>query len=212
MVCMYYEDNWTKLYHADFRDILYLLPHSTIITDPPYDKGERYGLDIEGDYWQWMFDVLNYLRLYSKNLIMCHNMQSLKYLTNWDGLVIWYKVDAFDNRQSNVPLLSTFETVYLFGDFGVKVIGQDVIICPPEKARFFNPHPCPKPLYLFQRLIKLLVSDGEIIIDPFAGSGISLIAARMNGHKSIGIEFKEQYCEIIAQTLSSFNSTQRPSA
>lgn len=63
-------------------------------------------------------------------------------------------------------------------------------------------HTTQKPFPLMQSLVDLFSDDGETILDPFAGSGTTLLAAKQLGRKSIGIEQSEAYCEIIAKRLS----------
>ena len=63
-------------------------------------------------------------------------------------------------------------------------------------------HTTQKPQPLMQELIALFTDEGETILDPFAGSGTTLAAARMLGRKSIGIERSERYCEITANRLA----------
>ena len=63
-------------------------------------------------------------------------------------------------------------------------------------------HTTQKPHELMQELVGLFTDEGETILDPFAGSGTTLVAARMLGRKSIGIEESERYCEVIAKRLS----------
>lgn len=63
-------------------------------------------------------------------------------------------------------------------------------------------HTTQKPHELMQELVALFTDVGETVLDPFAGSGTTLVAARMLGRKSIGIEKSERYCEVIARRLS----------
>lgn len=67
-------------------------------------------------------------------------------------------------------------------------------------------HPTPKPLDLLQTLMARLapVEGGHVIADPFAGSGSTLVAAAAMGHKAIGIELDERYCEQIARRVEFF--------
>lgn len=63
-------------------------------------------------------------------------------------------------------------------------------------------HPTSKPLTLAARLVRLFTSPGDTILDPFAGSGTTLRAAKDEGRKAIGVELDERYCELIARRLS----------
>jgi site-specific DNA-methyltransferase (adenine-specific) len=63
-------------------------------------------------------------------------------------------------------------------------------------------HPCPKPEPLMLELVRLFSDSGETILDPFMGSGTTLVAAKRLGRKAIGIELEEKYCEIAAKRLA----------
>jgi site-specific DNA-methyltransferase (adenine-specific) len=62
-------------------------------------------------------------------------------------------------------------------------------------------HPAPFPLELPRRCIKLFSFLGDTVLDPFLGSGTTLLAAEMNERKSIGIEIDESYCRIAKDRL-----------
>lgn len=63
-------------------------------------------------------------------------------------------------------------------------------------------HTTQKPLGLMSGLVDLFTDPGETILDPFAGSGTTLLAASHAGRKAIGIEQSEAYCEVIAKRLA----------
>lgn len=62
-------------------------------------------------------------------------------------------------------------------------------------------HPTEKPLGIIEPLIRYGCKPGGTVLDPFAGSGSSLVAAMANGRRSVGIEEDEKYCEAIARRL-----------
>lgn len=63
-------------------------------------------------------------------------------------------------------------------------------------------HPTQKPLEIFIRLIKLSSKEGEVVIDPFLGSGTTAIAAKRLGRKYIGIENNEKFFKIAEERIS----------
>lgn len=64
-----------------------------------------------------------------------------------------------------------------------------------------NSHPTIKPIALMEYLIKMVTKPGGIVLDPFAGSGSTLVAAKQNGYQYIGIEMTEEYIPIINARL-----------
>jgi site-specific DNA-methyltransferase (adenine-specific) len=63
-------------------------------------------------------------------------------------------------------------------------------------------HPAPFPLELARRAIRLSAWPDETVLDPFAGSGTTLLAARQLGRRAIGIETSETYCALAAERLA----------
>jgi site-specific DNA-methyltransferase (adenine-specific) len=71
----------------------------------------------------------------------------------------------------------------------------------PPGASTTSAHRVVMPLEMARRCIRLSTWPGEVVLDPFAGSGTTLVAARQLGRKAIGIEISERYCELAAHRL-----------
>ncbi|WP_377478867.1 MAG: site-specific DNA-methyltransferase [Microcoleus anatoxicus] len=79
-----------------------------------------------------------------------------------------------------------------------------------EKTEDFNVHCTVKPIALMRQLVEIFVPrlENSILIDPFAGSGTTLLAAQEFGIKYVGIEIVPDYIEIIKKRLDSFSGVQ----
>lgn len=62
-------------------------------------------------------------------------------------------------------------------------------------------HPAPFPLELATRLVRMFSFTGDIVLDPFCGSGTTLIAALRSGRNSIGVDIDPEYCRMAARYL-----------
>lgn len=67
-------------------------------------------------------------------------------------------------------------------------------------ARYGHPHA--KPLDVLDELLTVACPPEWVVVDPFAGSGSTLVAAKMLGRKAVGIEIEEKYCEVAARRLA----------
>lgn len=75
-------------------------------------------------------------------------------------------------------------------------------IKPQRRDAEAGDHPAPFPPELAMRCIRLSTWPGETVLDPFAGSGSSILAACSLGRRAIGIELSEKYCEQIVKRMA----------
>ncbi len=66
-------------------------------------------------------------------------------------------------------------------------------------------HPAPFPLELATRLVRMFSFTGDIVLDPFCGTGTTMIAALRTGRNSIGVEIEAEYCRMTARYLKAEN-------
>ena len=69
-------------------------------------------------------------------------------------------------------------------------------------------HPAPYPLELAYRLVRMFSFQDDIVLDPFCGSGTSILAAMKAGRNSVGIEIDPKYCNMIMQRLDEEKAAQ----
>jgi DNA modification methylase len=62
-------------------------------------------------------------------------------------------------------------------------------------------HPCAKPVPVWERFMERTSLEGSTVLDPFLGSGTTLVAAYRLGRHATGIEISEEYCELAARRL-----------
>ncbi len=71
----------------------------------------------------------------------------------------------------------------------------------PTVSSYPGKHPCEKPASMLDHIIKTSSRPGATVLDPFMGSGSTLLSARHKGRKAIGIEKDERWCEHAARKL-----------
>ena len=69
----------------------------------------------------------------------------------------------------------------------------------------YNNHPTVKPLHLIAYLVRLISKEGDVVLDPFLGSGTTLMACKMLSRKGIGIEKEKEYCDIAIKRIKNGN-------
>ncbi|MBI2451845.1 site-specific DNA-methyltransferase [Candidatus Pacearchaeota archaeon] len=77
----------------------------------------------------------------------------------------------------------------------------------PKKEKWAGVHPTQKPEELLRRIILSSTKPGDLVIDPFVGSGTTSAVAKKLGRNSIGIEKESKYLDIIQKRLSPTQKT-----
>ena len=93
------------------------------------------------------------------------------------------------------------------GEYSGNPLGKnpgDVWEIPNVKSKHVEKtaHPCQFPVGLVRRLVRCLTVPGALVLDPFAGSGSSGVAALLDGRRFIGADIEESYLTIAAQRLT----------
>ena len=199
----YYDDGrGIVIYHGDCRDILSHVRADVVVTDPPYgmavncDKlirakgGNAYWHGVEHAGTEWMRDVL---ALGLPTVLFGANAYASK-LPAHPGWIVWDKQsDGF--MQGSPAELAWTNYLTNLRMFRLNYRG----FTTRDDPKF---HPMQKPVALMRWVIELAETPPGTILDPFMGSGTTLVAAKQLGRKAIGIEIEERYVEIAAKRLA----------
>jgi DNA modification methylase len=92
---------------------------------------------------------------------------------------------------------------YMHKGFGDQGSAARFFYCAKTSAseRVDNRHPTVKPISLMRYLCRLVTPPSGVVLDPFAGSGTTLVAARLEGFSAIGCELQQDYVDIIKRRL-----------
>ena len=128
----------------------------------------------------------------SKNIIVCGANYFNECLEQGHkGWVVWYKA------QQGLTM-SDCEIIYTSFDVPTRIF-----ILHRTHLWQENPqHPTQKPIELFKYLVANFSKESDTILDPFLGSGTTLVAAKQLNRNAVGIEISPEYCEIARQRLS----------
>lgn len=199
----YYEDDFVMLYHGDCLEQTQWLDADVLVTDPPYgmayNSGRKKYKAIEGDKTLNVRDES--LKLWGEKPALVFGTWKQPRPENVKQLIVWDKRGgAGFSGDLNMVWADITEEIYVLGSGWVGGRRPAIYSIPTIPPANRPNHPTPKPVTLLGSLIECCPPG--VIADPFAGSGSTLIAARNANRKAIGIEFEEEYCEIIATRLS----------
>lgn len=204
----YYEQDGITLFHGLAAEVLgdqeckeRFEARNAVITDPPYGIGKDYGAGSVDDLesFRGAVSLLVGLSLPTALTIPVSRIFDLPTRPEWVG--VWNKTWSASALIA-YPFYPHWEAIAFYGlkgDYaGNRGHRSDVFTFAPIRADRGG-HPTPKPLSLFMELVRFL--SPHLVIDPFAGSGTTLLAAKSLNRKAIGIEVEERYCEIAARRL-----------
>lgn len=192
----YYASDLVTIYHGDCRE--WMPKADVLVTDPPYgigvetDRRKTFGRWQSSRVWERVrgddrpFDPAPLLAFRRVVIWGGNNFAPLLPVGGW---LVWDKVNA-------PPLASPCEMAW--------TNATRRILLHREPRPSTNPravvHPTQKPVNLMRWSIEA-AGKGDTILDPYMGSGTTLVAAKILGRKAIGIEIEERYCEIAAKRL-----------
>jgi DNA modification methylase len=223
MMQPYYEHNGIAIYHGDCREILPTLRAELadlVITDPPYGVAYMGGTvereALEGDMTPDLYPAaMRLLRRIVKPIAALYLFYAdghaltvragvlsagfeIRTTIIWNKQLAQYGCLTAQYKQKHEPLLYC----HVKGS-APKWCGptNEVTVWDCDRAIANAFHPTQKPVGLLMRAMRNSSESGDLVLDPFMGSGTTLVAAKMLGRSAIGVEVAEQYCEIAAKRL-----------
>ena len=186
----YYSDDLVTIYHGDCRE--WMPEADVIVTDPPY--GTAYET-IAGDD-SFPFDLLPGDGACIAFGAARRHVDDLRSFTRPpERVMVWAPAFSW-TKASDSGVLYKWTPIYCWG---IQPTGRG-----EPAGDVFTDHDAAvssisKPVSLMRRLMPLTVGT---ILDPFMGSGSTLVAAKEAGRRAIGIELEERWCERAAQRCS----------
>lgn len=194
---------------ADCREVLEDLTADCFLTDAPYGIAGTVDAQKKGAYTSPFDDTREHLlEVVVPAIVTCISVTQRGAITPGNNNMRIYPEPA-DIGCFWTPAgtgfskwgFTTYHPIYYYGtDFraghGPWPTGKQVT----ERA-MKNGHPCPKPLEAWKWLLEKVSQEGETVIDPFVGSGTTLVACQQLGRHGIGIEICEEYFEIACKRV-----------
>ena len=206
----YYDEDGITIYHDDCWNVLPFIGRSEVallLTDPPYGvsysatdpRSPHAGVQVIGD--DAPFDPRHLLK-FGRCVIFGANY--FAHLLPPGGWVVWSKrqdnrnFTSFGNGSTGeVAWSNCLNTVQVFNYFWG---GGPWLRGPEERGN--NRHPTLKPVSLMRWILDQWTEPGDLILDPYMGSGPVAQACREMGRRYIGVEIEERYCEVAVGRLA----------
>lgn len=210
------------LHLGDMRAVLprlELAGRVVAVTDCPYNCGKNYGATTNDrqlwpEWCEWWDGCLELMAYHADDIFAFLSQTAAKKYARlgrheWDWQLVWNK--PLSLAVCAMPFMPHHEPICYWGVTRKKDLpksskragwGSDVLT--HNVVPNIYGHPTEKPLPLMKELLSRFSSD-TVILDPFAGSGTTLIAAKELGMRAVGVEVNPDYCEIIARRMGQFS-------
>lgn len=202
-----------KIYQGDCLELLKELEDNSvdlIITDPPYGiniaSDGKVGGDNLGeakDYGECDWDksipsaeCFKEMFRVAKNLIIFGGNYMTEFLPPSSCWVVWDKDNTGNFADCELAWTSFKKAVRKFKYRWNGMLQEEMGLYKDKRE-----HPTQKPVALGRWLLEKFAKDGDLILDPFAGSGSFLVASKQKGFNFIGFEISEEYCKIARKRL-----------
>jgi DNA modification methylase len=198
----FYEDDLVTLYHGDAREVLPWLDYDVdlVLTDPPYPR-QFLGL------YETLGKESERLLVDGGSLVsLCgtHQLPDVLDIFRATTLRYWWTTAMVHDEQGRLPgkwVVAGWKPALWFVKGG-RNNERWILDCRNPKDNSKKLHPWQQPESWCASWIDALTPSGGVVLDPFAGSGTSLRAAKNLGRRAIGIELDERTCEIAALRLA----------
>jgi hypothetical protein len=200
----FYEEKGITIYHGDARELASKIPCHTVITDPIWPDCEHIFPGV--DAASLLHDVLADCAIAERVAIHLGCYSDPRFLKAVPLFMKFFRVVTLDVARVGYRgrLLMTGDIAYLFGEPPASRPGAHVIpgrMVDSDSSGKQSDHPCPRKLNHVGWLVRWWSEPTDIILDPFMGSGTSLVAAKNWNRRAVGIEIEEAFCEIASNRL-----------
>lgn len=204
----YYDHGGVTIYHGDAREIVPTLAGGgVVVTDPVWPNAISSLAGADDPAGLFAAVAVHFPALCRRAVIVLGCDSDPRFLSGMPPALPFYRVAwlRYARPSYKGSLLVGSDVAYIFGErkapMGRTVHPGEVVYSDSEKRRN-TIHPCPRRLPHMAWLVGWYSDEGERVIDPFAGSGTTLVAAKNAGRTAVGIEIEERYCEVAAKRLS----------
>jgi len=212
----YYQDEWVTIYHGDCREILPQLEKVDLIyADPPFNTQDGMGpsnrnyvdKELSGDrlseeeYQAFCSSWFTKAQLLTDRILITPGNKSIGRYGNPLWVVAISKPSA--PSYNKFGGFNCWEPLLCFAK-PKKQLTRDLVVYDSQTFKHGpeRKHPCPDNENIVAWIISIWAEEGDIILDPFLGSGTTAYCAKKLNRKCIGIEIEEKYCEIAAKRCS----------